>query len=179
MVELRDEHFVAGLQGVADCGAQRVVERGHILTEGNAARTLSAEKRRERLARRGYAPVNLLRGPKVAACIDVASRVEVAEGIDHGLRNLTARRSVEIRQVQSKRRARERRKILAAAERVFRCEWHSKVCHEIFSAGGSNQGRKRCGVGHPRAGARSAIARRGRDRAQHRRSGTGDAGTRA
>src|SRR5580698_9263088 len=152
VVELRDEHFIARPQRMADRGAQGVVERGHVLAEGNAACVLGAEKGREDFTRRGQAPIDLLRGPEIAARIDVASCVEVAKGIDHGLRHLTAGGSIEIRQIQSQGRARERRKVSAAAERVFKCEWHSKVCHEIFSAGGSNQGRKRRGVDHPRAG---------------------------
>ena len=58
-----------------------------------------------------YATCNVNTRGNCPARIDVASSGEVPEGIDHGLRDLTARRAVEIRQVQSKRRARERRKI--------------------------------------------------------------------
>ena len=38
MIELRNEHLVARLQGAANGGAQSVVERGHVLPERNAAR---------------------------------------------------------------------------------------------------------------------------------------------
>src|SRR5882757_10845743 len=42
--------------------------------------------------------------------------------------------------------------------------------NEIFAAGGSGQGRERGGVDHPLPGSRSAVARRGRDRTEHRGS---------
>ena len=110
--------------------AQRVVERGHVLTEGDALGASAPRNAASVRARVAMRRSTSREGQKVAVRIDVAGAVEIAEPVDHRLRDLAAARSVEIRKLQSKRGARERRKISAAAKRVIGSKWHSKVCHE-------------------------------------------------
>ena len=47
VIELGDEHLVALVQGAGDGAAQGIIERGHVLTERDAARSLGAQEGRE------------------------------------------------------------------------------------------------------------------------------------
>jgi len=78
------------------------------------------------LARAVHASIELDRGGKFRG-VDVAGGVNIRDGVDHGLRHLTAARTVEVGELQSiLAHAVECGKVLATAQAMFEGESHQK-----------------------------------------------------
>src|SRR5271166_3081080 len=124
MVELRDQHLVARVQGPPDRRAQRKTKRRHALAERNAIAGGRAEKRGHDRARMQHAAIDFARRREVAVSVHVACRVELADRLDHRGRDLAAARTIQVCKLRPLPESRERRKILPAAQRVLGGERH-------------------------------------------------------
>ena len=119
MIELRDQDLVTFLQRAPDGRAQGKIERGHVLTEGNAFRSGGAEEGGKSFARDLHAPVDFAGGGKIAVGVHVACPVEIRHCLNHGGGHLDAAGTIQENEVSL-----QRREIAAATFAVIGRERH-------------------------------------------------------
>ena len=95
VVELRDDHLVAGRERARDRVREEEVERRHVGAEGDLA-GLGAEEVGRRLVGGGEQRVGLARAGEGAAGVRVRALQVAAHRLDHGGRHLRAAGAVEV-----------------------------------------------------------------------------------
>ena len=95
MIELGDEHFVAGLPGSAEGAAEVEGERGHVRAEDNLLRR-GVEESRARRARAGDDRVGLAAGRIRPVRVRVVVEEVVGHGVADDARHLRAAGGVEV-----------------------------------------------------------------------------------